>query len=345
MEFIAWITEEELVALESDEATSKLETVIDLQTRRENTKRRTKVQRRDLDHRRNNESHHAKLPIGLPQGGQASAPAWKFTANILLKPQERITEDPLDECLKAKDKEQEVQGVIKVKNWEGQEFDLHGAALADDVTPIAGKAVVCQHRLEESQVAYQALLMRRKLPKCKVARIPSRQDQRQTETGIEMRDKITGEKHEWKIIGQEAELALNGLTICPNEIKAHQLIKYRTELTQKAPSMVGRCEPNEAKIMCDMLLEMKNIYGMVPSLDGRGAITSMEWLVWKEAAKKMKIHRSIPKPLRWSKTIGVGWKSWWMDISTARLLAFIKHLLRALNPFASATFGGGTWWW
>ena len=43
MEFIAWITEEELVALESDEATSKLETVIDLQTRRENTKRRSKV--------------------------------------------------------------------------------------------------------------------------------------------------------------------------------------------------------------------------------------------------------------------------------------------------------------
>ena len=109
MEFIAWITEEELVALESDEATSKLETVIDLQTRRENTKRRTKVQRRDLDHRRNNERHHAKLPIGLPQGGQASAPAWKFTANILLKTQEKITEDSLDEYLKTKDKEQEVQ--------------------------------------------------------------------------------------------------------------------------------------------------------------------------------------------------------------------------------------------
>jgi hypothetical protein len=102
MEIIAWITEEELVAPEAteatDEATSKLETVIDLQTRRENIKRRTKVQRRDLDHRRNNERHHAKLPIGLPQvllaqgqGGQASAPAWKFTANILLKTQEKIT--------------------------------------------------------------------------------------------------------------------------------------------------------------------------------------------------------------------------------------------------------------
>jgi hypothetical protein len=126
-----------------------------------------------------------------------------------------------------------------------------------------------------------------------------------------MRDKITEEKREWKIIGQEAELALNGLAICPNEVKAHQLTKYRTELciTQKAPIMVGRCEPNEAKIVCDMLLEMKIKYGMVPSLDGKGAITSMEWLVWKEAAKKMKIHRSIPKPLRWSKTIGVGWNS------------------------------------
>ena len=200
------------------------------------------MQRRDLGHRRNNENHHAKLPIGLPQGGQASAPAWKFTANILLKPQERITEDSLDEYLKAKDKEQEVQGVIKVKNWEGQEFDLHGAALADDVTPIAGKAVMCQHRLEESQIAYayQALLMRRKLPKCKVALIPKRQDQKQTETSIEMRDKIAEEKHEWKIIGQDAELALNGLIICPNEIKARQLTKYRTELTQKAPSMVYR---------------------------------------------------------------------------------------------------------
>ena len=108
---------------------------------------------------------------------------------------------------------------------------------------------------EESQVAYQALLMRRKLPKCKVALIPRRQDQKQPEASIEMRDKITEEKHEWKIIGQEAELALNGLTICPNEVKAHQLTKYRTELTQKAPSMVciGRCEPNEAKIVCDML--------------------------------------------------------------------------------------------
>jgi hypothetical protein len=108
---------------------------------------------------------------------------------------------------------------------------------------------MCQHRLEESQVAYQALLMRRKLPKCKVALILRRQDQKQTETGIEMRDKVAEEKHEWKIIDQEAELVLNGLTICPNEIKAHQLIKYRTELciTQKAPSMVGRCEPNGAK--------------------------------------------------------------------------------------------------
>jgi len=71
---------------------------------------------------------------------------------------------------------------------------------------------------------------------------------------------------------------------------------------------------------------MKIKYGMVPSLDGKGAITSMEWIVWKEAAKKMKIHRSIPKPLRWSKTMGVGWNSWWLDISTARLLTFIKHL-------------------
>jgi hypothetical protein len=61
--------------------------------------------------------------------------------------------------------------------------------------------------------------MRRKLPKCKVALTPRRQNQKQTETGIEMRDKITGEKHEWKIIDQEAELALNGLSICPNEIK------------------------------------------------------------------------------------------------------------------------------
>jgi hypothetical protein len=96
---------------------------------------------------------------------------------------------------------------------------------------------MCQHRLEESQVAYQTLLMRRKLPKCKVALIPRRQKQKQTETSIEMRDKITGERHEWKIIGQEAELlvALNGLTICPNEVKAHQLSKYRMEITQKAP--------------------------------------------------------------------------------------------------------------
>jgi hypothetical protein len=68
-EFIAWITEEELEALETNEATSKLETIIDLQTRRGNTKRRTKAQRRDLDNRLNNESHQAKLPIGLPQGG------------------------------------------------------------------------------------------------------------------------------------------------------------------------------------------------------------------------------------------------------------------------------------
>jgi hypothetical protein len=73
-------------------------------------------------------------------------------------------------------------------------------------------------------------------------------------------------------------------------------------------------------------MEMKIKYGMVPSLDGKGAITSLEWLVWKQAAKKMKIHRSTPKPLRWSKTIGVGWSSWWMDISTARLLTSIKHL-------------------
>jgi hypothetical protein len=300
LEFIAWIAEEEFEALETDEETSKLETIIKLQTTRREIKRRTKEQRRDLTSRRNNEIHHAKLciPIGLPQGGQASAPAWKFTANMLLKTQENINDDSLGEYLKAKDKEKEVQGVIKVINWEGQEFDLHGAALADDVTPIAGNAVMCQHRLEESQVAYQALLMRRKLPKCKVALIPRRQNQKQTETGIEMRDKVTGEKHEWKIVDQEAELALNGLTICRNEIKAHQLIKYRTELTQKAPSMVDRQMPNdEAKIMCDMLLEMKSKYGMVPSLDGKGAITSLEWLVWKEAAKKMKIHRSIPKPL------------------------------------------------
>jgi hypothetical protein len=38
--------------------------------KRGNIKLRMKVQIRDLDHRRNNESHHAKLPIGLPQGGR-----------------------------------------------------------------------------------------------------------------------------------------------------------------------------------------------------------------------------------------------------------------------------------
>jgi hypothetical protein len=42
MEFIAWITEEELEALETDEKTSKLETVIKLQTTRRDIKRRTK---------------------------------------------------------------------------------------------------------------------------------------------------------------------------------------------------------------------------------------------------------------------------------------------------------------
>jgi hypothetical protein len=105
LEFIAWITEEEFEALETDEETSKLETIIKLQTTRRDIKRRTKEQRRDLTSRRNNEIHHAKLPIGLPQGGQASAPAWKFTTNILLKTQEKINEDSLDEYLKAKDKE------------------------------------------------------------------------------------------------------------------------------------------------------------------------------------------------------------------------------------------------
>ena len=43
-----------------------------------------------------------------------------------MKTQEKITEDSLDEYLRAKDKEKEVQGVIKVKNWEGQEYVLHG---------------------------------------------------------------------------------------------------------------------------------------------------------------------------------------------------------------------------
>jgi hypothetical protein len=33
--------------------------------------------------------------------------------------------------------------------------------------------------------------------------------------------------------------------------------------------MVGRCEPNEPILMCDMLMEMKIKYGMVPSLDGK----------------------------------------------------------------------------
>ena len=43
--------------------------------------------------------------------------------------------------------------------------------------------------------------------------------------------------------------------------------------------------------------------------------------------KKIKyIEAYIPKPLRWSKAFGVGWNSRWMDISTARLLAFTKHL-------------------
>jgi hypothetical protein len=82
---------------------------------------------------------------------------------------------------------------------------------------------VSQLRLEEIQVADHALLMRRKPPICKVALIPRRQNQKQTETSIEMRDKVTGERYEWKTTDQEAELALNGLTICPNEIKAHQL--------------------------------------------------------------------------------------------------------------------------
>jgi hypothetical protein len=188
LEFIAEITEEELEVLATDEETSKLETMIKLQTSRREMKRRTKEPRRDLASRRSNEKHQVELPIGLPQEGEASAPAWKFTANILLKMQEKVNEEALDEYLTDKDKEKKVNGVIAVKNWEGQEYDLHGTALADDVTPIAGKAVMCQQRLEESQVAYQALLMRRKLPKCKVALIPRGQNQKQTETSIEMRD-------------------------------------------------------------------------------------------------------------------------------------------------------------
>jgi hypothetical protein len=75
LEFIAWITEEELGALETDEETSKLETVIKLQTTRREIKRRTKEQRRDLISRRNNERHHAKLPIGLPHARRTSQSA------------------------------------------------------------------------------------------------------------------------------------------------------------------------------------------------------------------------------------------------------------------------------
>jgi hypothetical protein len=90
LEFIAWITEEELEVLETDEETSKLETIIKLQTTRREIKRRTKEQRRDLTCRRNNERHHAKLPIGLPQGGQASAPAWKFAAKTQEKNKRRL---------------------------------------------------------------------------------------------------------------------------------------------------------------------------------------------------------------------------------------------------------------
>jgi hypothetical protein len=55
---------------------------------------------------------------------------------------------------------------------------------------------------------------------------------------------------------------------------------------------------------------------------------SPHWNGWMEGSSKK--DENTPKhtktTIRWSKTIGAGWNSWWMDVSTARLLTFIKHL-------------------
>ena len=93
------------------------------------------------------------VAVGLAQGGQASAPAWKMVADVLLKVQERIEDIPMDKYLQKKYRfEGSHNGVIRIPTVDGELWDLHAAMLADDLSPIAGSRTLFQHRLEQSQI-------------------------------------------------------------------------------------------------------------------------------------------------------------------------------------------------
>ena len=96
----------------------------------------------------------------------------------------------------------------------------------------------------------------------------------------EMRDLVTGKSYEWRLTAEDEKVCVNGYAFAPNERRAHQLMVYRNCMTKIAPGVIARCKPYEVKLMSRVLLESKIGYGLHPSLDGREAITSLEWIAW-----------------------------------------------------------------
>jgi hypothetical protein len=235
-----------------------------------------------------------------------------MVADVLLKVQERIEDISMDKYLQKKYRfEGSHNGVIQIPTVDGELWDLHAAVLADDLSPIAGSRTLFQHRLEQSQIASHAATIRRKLPKCLGCRIPKSQFVSMKSEKQEMRDLVTGRSYEWRLTAEDEKVCVSGYAFAPNERRAHQLMVYRNCMTKISPAFIARCRPYEAKLLSRVLLESKIGYGLHPPLDGRAAITSLEWIAWKPAARKMHVHSSTPKALRWSSTIiGVGWQSW-----------------------------------
>jgi hypothetical protein len=56
---------------------------------RQQVTRRSEIERRDMSWKELVKDLQVAMAVGLAQGGQASAPAWKMVADVLIKVQER----------------------------------------------------------------------------------------------------------------------------------------------------------------------------------------------------------------------------------------------------------------
>ena len=117
------VTKDEMTALLPVHGTLLDAMEMILQARQQVT-RRSEIERRDMSWKELVKDLQVAVAVGLAQGGQALAPAWKMVADVLIKVQERIEDIPMDKYLQKKYRfEGSHNGVIRIPTVDGELWD------------------------------------------------------------------------------------------------------------------------------------------------------------------------------------------------------------------------------